>query len=125
MLVCAKNSAPLSGVVSKASAGAMEVMQVHTCTNLPRTLGLAGEDGWTIVGAAAGEEAVACSQYALEGPTVLVLGSEGYGLRTMVARCCDAMLRIDGGDASGVVDSLNVSVATGILLHSLLKSQGG
>ncbi len=124
VLVCAKNSAPLSGVVSKASAGAMEVMQVHTCNHLPHTLGLAGEDGWTILGTSADVTAVPVSHYTLEGPTVLVLGSEGYGLRTTVARSCDAMLRIDGGDASGVVDSLNVSVATGILLHALLGKRG-
>ena len=80
-------------------------------------------------------------------PTVLVLGSEGHGLRTNVLRTCSAMVRIPRGESSTmayaptyesmdgaqqqqqrqrqaeVVDSLNVSVAGGILLHSLLGSR--
>lgn len=76
-----------------------------------------------MTGAAAGEGSVPCSEYKLQGPTVLVLGSEGYGLRYAVQRCCDTMVCVDGGDPSKVVDSLNVSVATGILLHSLLQGR--
>lgn len=49
-MVCAKNSAPLSGVVSKVSAGAMEVMDVYACASMPRTLKMASDDGWNIVG---------------------------------------------------------------------------
>lgn len=50
VMVCAKNSAPLSGVVSKVSAGAMEVMDVYSCGSMPRTLQMASEDGWNVVG---------------------------------------------------------------------------
>lgn len=74
-------------------------------------------------GAAAGEGSIPCSEYKLQGPTVLVLGSEGYGLRHAVQRCCDSMIRVDGGDPSQVVDSLNVSVATGILLHTVMQGR--
>ena len=62
-------------------------------------------------------------------PIILVMGNEGYGLRTNTRRCCQALLRIDGSPAAmasdfsdaAVVDSLNVSVATGILLHHLIS----
>lgn len=139
VLTCRRNSSPLSAVVSKASAGAMELAPVHSCRSLPQTLEDARSKGWLILGAAAEEGAVACSEFVLEKPTVLVLGNEGYGLRTTVKRQCDTLLRIEGGEGSGMaarqgvgagasnksqlVDSLNVSVATGILIHSLVTSR--
>ena len=146
VLVSQKNSCPLTPVVSKSSAGAMELMRVHAARNLVRALEGAREDGWQVVGAALQEsvepEALDASQ-----PTVLVLGSEGHGLRTNVLRACSAMVRIPRGESStmayarayesmngaqqqqqrqrqaDVVDSLNVSVAGGILLHSLLGAR--
>lgn len=48
VLACKRNSAPLSGVVSKASAGALEQMPVHSCSNLPRTLQDARDSGWLV-----------------------------------------------------------------------------
>jgi 21S rRNA (GM2251-2'-O)-methyltransferase len=145
VLTCKRNSAPLSPVVSKASAGALELMPVHSCRNLPQTLADAKLKGWTVLGAAAQSDAISCATYKLQGPTILVMGNEGYGLRTTVRQQCDAMLRIDGAGGSdggassvaamglgigvgeermkklsGLVDSLNVSVATGILMHQLL-----
>ena len=61
----------------------------------------------------------------LDKPTVLVMGSEGKGLRTTVKRACTGLIRVDSTApvaASVGVDSLNVSVAAGILLHQLLYS---
>jgi 21S rRNA (GM2251-2'-O)-methyltransferase len=143
VLTCKRNSAPLSPVVSKASSGALELMPVHSCRNLPQTLADAKLKGWTVLGAAAQSDAISCATYKLQGPTILVMGNEGYGLRTTVRQQCDAMLRIDGAGGesggsvvamglgigvgeervkklNGLVDSLNVSVATGILMHQLL-----
>jgi len=143
VLTCKRNSAPLSPVVSKASAGALELMPVHSCRNLPQTLADAKVKGWTVLGAAAQSDAISCATYKLQGPTILVMGNEGYGLRTTVRQQCDAMLRIDGAGGesggsvaamglgigvgeermkklTGLVESLNVSVATGILMHQLL-----
>ena len=59
----------------------------------------------------------------------MVLGNEGVGLRTLVRRACTHMVRIGGatparGEGEGLVDSLNVSVAAGILLHELLVRSG-
>lgn len=129
VLMCSKNSAPLSGVVSKASAGALEKMPIYSCRSLPTTLNDARSKGWSVIGACADEESVPCEDYALNDPTILVMGSEGYGLRTMVRRACSASVRVSRPSAATEyphgtlheVDSLNVSVATGILLHTLLQ----
>ncbi|RMZ52107.1 hypothetical protein APUTEX25_001301 [Auxenochlorella protothecoides] len=121
VLTCARNSSPLSGVVSKASAGAMELFPVHSCRNLPATLAAARGAGWRVLGADGGAEAQACTGVAPGAPTLLVMGSEGAGLRTNVRRACEALVRIPGGAGAAQVESLNVSVATGILLHHLLQ----
>ncbi len=129
VLTCRRNSAPLSAAVSKASAGAMEAAPVHSARNLPATLAAAREAGWAVVGASAEARALPCAAFAVDRPTLLVMGSEGAGLRTNVRRLCDALLRVEAapggggggaGGGAGAVDSLNVSVATGILLHRLL-----
>jgi 21S rRNA (GM2251-2'-O)-methyltransferase len=146
VLVCDKNSAPPSPVVSASSAGALEVVTVHSTTNLPRTLNQAREDGFRIIGASSsvpsvsldgGEYAAPPPLYDLsslpvspnEGdrPVLLVLGSEGYGLRTLVAKACTEFVRIPSGSQGssddGGVDSLNVSVTGGILLWHLLNGR--
>ena len=124
VLTCSRNSAPLSPIVSKASAGAMEAMTVHSAQNLPRTLSAAASSGWQIIGAASAPNAVNCLDIKLTKPTLLVLGNEGLGLRTNVRSVCNMLVKVDTGftpEDSGV-DSLNVSVATGILLHQLLTT---
>jgi len=147
VLICEKNSAPPSPVVSAASAGALELTRVFSTTNLPRTLNAARDDGWRIVGAAVSApsgmidestgEAPTCYDLfdlasARDRPTLLVLGSEGQGLRKLVARACTEFVRIPGmvqeeskeddfTPPSRVgVDSLNVSVSGGIILWHLL-----
>jgi 21S rRNA (GM2251-2'-O)-methyltransferase len=131
VLVCAKNSAPPSAVVSASSAGALEEMAVYATQNLPRTLAAAEQDGFRIIGAAAespekGNALGEVPVYELpdmprrtsDQPTLLVLGSEGHGLRPLVASTCTEFVKIPGG-AAGNVDSLNVSVTGGILLWEL------
>jgi len=150
VLVCAKNSAPLSPAVSAASAGAVELMTVYSTNNLPKSLAKAKQNGWRILGAAATagtvqndneqDEIVECRDLMdinpSSQPTILVLGNEGSGLRTLVSKCCTGFVRIPGGnnqfysandeagnDSSIGVDSLNVSVTGGILLWHFMCSQ--
>jgi uncharacterized protein involved in copper resistance len=88
VLASAKNCAPLSAAVSKASAGALEVMTLHNTRNLPRTLADAAERGWAVVGAAAERDAAALAGFAVERPTVLVMGARrggGRGARRLKA----------------------------------------
>jgi len=129
-----KNCAPLTPVVSKTSAGAMEIMKVHEVKNLPKTLEAAKEAGWQVVGTAL-NHAVAPSELDHAAPTVLVLGNEGHGLRTNVKNACSKMVKIPGGLCGAgiggknsknrhLVDSLNVGVAGGVLLHSILEARG-
>ena len=140
VVVCSKNSASLSPTVSKASAGALELRQVYSAKNLMQFLEMSKELGWYVVGAALGTESIAAGKLKLDKPTLLVLGNEGRGLRTNVLRLCDTLVQIQGGglgagaqgeadelellgadvDTEGELDSLNVSVAGGILLHQLL-----
>lgn len=146
ILVCSKNSAPPSPVVSAASAGALELLDIYSTTSLPRTLAAAREEGFRIIGAASSKprgleednniELYDLQELPLGGdkPILLVLGSEGHGLRPLVAKLCTDFVRIprgdDGGDIAdddedssntqGIVDSLNVSVTGGILLWHLL-----
>ena len=134
ILVCAKNSAPPSPVVSASSAGALEVMDVYSTNNLPRTLASAELDGYRVIGASSSvpRDSEDVDLYNLqdlpalqnEEPTVLVLGSEGHGLRPLVAKACTEFVRIPGGGEDSGVDSLNVSVTGGILLWHLLRGGG-
>ncbi|EED88666.1 ribose methyltransferase, partial [Thalassiosira pseudonana CCMP1335] len=135
ILVCSKNSSPLTTTVSAASAGALEFMTVYSTSNLPKMLNRAREDGWRVLGAAADiPDSGGAARSETGKPTILVLGSEGRGLRTWVARSCSGFVKVPGGlnmaasdndeDATQAgVDSLNVSVTGGILLWHFLSNQ--
>tara|TARA_B100000674_G_scaffold29780_1_gene20935 strand:+ start:71 stop:877 length:807 start_codon:yes stop_codon:yes gene_type:complete len=130
VVTCGKNSAPMSPVVSKASAGAMEVMEVYSCRSFPTFLKEAAEGGWDVFGASVADGAVGSREVEVTQASLLVVGNEGFGLRPLVERACTRLVRVDpfegagpAGQGSSAVDSLNVSVATGILLHELLVSR--
>ena len=120
VLVSAKNSAPLSAAASKASAGAVEEAPVYAVPNLPKALEEARAQGWRVLGAGVGENSVPVSGLDPTQPSVLVVGSEGEGLRTTVRRACDALVQVGAPCEDSGVDSLNVGVAGAILLHHLL-----
>ena len=121
VVVCAKNSAPLSPAVSKASSGALETVDVKSARVMHRFLARCAEDGWDVLGAAGEARARDVDDISTVRPTILVMGNEGAGLRTNVRRACTDFVRVPGGVAESTVDSLNVSVATGILLHALIR----
>ncbi|CAH8356099.1 unnamed protein product [Eruca vesicaria subsp. sativa] len=142
VVVCAKNSAPLSAVVSKASAGSLEVMELRYCKNMMQFLEASAENGWRVVGGSVSPKAVALNEVLPGRPTILVLGNEGTGLRPLVERSCTDLVRISGNMASDVaattefedgeveglrsflaVESLNVSVAAGLFLHHLIGNK--
>lgn len=137
IVICAKNSAPLSPTVSKASAGAVEVMTIYSTNNLMNFLDKSVSNGWQVVGTALTLEATPLKEFSVNNkPTILVLGNEGHGMRTNIVRRCTSLVRIskpiatesDDGDETGEgggveVDSLNVSVTGGIILNHLLQSR--
>ena len=133
VVVCSKNSAPLSPVVSKASAGAMEVTNIVNTKNMMRFLDLSRENGWNVVGTALGDDTIPLNECNFEGPTILVLGNEGHGMRKNIQMRCNKLIKLDGvysnsinsdsngsSEGAGTVDSLNVSVTGGILMHHIL-----
>jgi len=125
VVVCAKNSAPLSPVVSKASSGAMETIKVYQTNAMHKFLAKCVDDGFNVIGLANQSGADSVSDLSLNQPTVLVVGNEGSGLRTNVRRACSRIAKIEGGDENNnsgkttSVESLNVSVATAIALFQL------
>jgi 23S rRNA (guanosine2251-2'-O)-methyltransferase len=103
----------LAGALAKAAAGAVEQLAVVRVVNLSRALETLSDLGWRTVGltgAADGDLA----QVLNGAPTVLVLGSEGEGLRRLVAEHCDALARIP---MPGGFESLNVAAAAAVSLY--------
>ena len=122
-----KNCAALTPVASKASAGALEYVPIHDCSNLANTLTDAAAQGWQVLGAADANalQQGASSMADIGRPTVLVVGNEGTGLRTNVKRACTGLVHVPMAPmyAADMLESLNVSVATGVLLQTLRGQQ--
>ena len=112
-------AAPLNATARKVAAGAAETTPVATVTNLARTLKLLKDAGLWVVGADAGGDKPA-AEVDLTGPRVLVMGAEGTGLRELTRRHCDWLARLP---SLGAVESLNVSVATGMLLYEAIRQR--
>ena len=122
----------LSCIVSKASVGALEVTPLWAVTRPVELLRSLVESGWSTVAACLGDadgpegltsSPVSSLNLSTLGSTIVVLGSEGEGIPAEVLAECKFGVHIPPGPgADAEVDSLNVSVATGILLHSLVSS---
>ena len=121
LIVPRDRAAPLNATARKVAAGAAEHTPVVTVTNLARTLTLLKDAGLWIAGADA-DATQAAGEIDLTGPRVLVLGAEGAGLRQLTRQRCDWLVRLPN---LGTVESLNVSVATGMLLYETLRQRGG
>lgn len=112
-------AADLTPTVSKAAAGAIETLPLARVTNLVRAITFLKDSGyWIIAGDPEGE--VTLEHGELPRPAALVVGREGKGVRPLVRKNCDIGVRIPL--AEGIVESLNVSVAAGILLFALISS---
>jgi 23S rRNA (guanosine2251-2'-O)-methyltransferase len=120
VIVPRDRAAPLNATARKVAAGAAETTPVVTVTNLARTLGLLKEAGLWVVGTDAAAEAPAHA-LDLTGGRVLVLGAEGAGLRHLTRQRCDWMVHLP---SLGAVESLNVSVAAGMLLYEAVRQRG-
>ena len=108
-------AAEITSTVTKASAGATELLPVAHAVNLVRALETLKEGGLWITAVAATAQARPIGEIDLRGPSVLVLGAEGSGVRPLVAKTCDFHAVIPM--AKSGVGSLNVSVAAGIALY--------
>jgi 23S rRNA (guanosine2251-2'-O)-methyltransferase len=120
VIVPRDRAAQLTPAARKVAAGAAETTPVVAVTNLVRTLKLLKEAGLWVVGADAAAERSA-DTVDLKGPAVLVLGAEGTGLRQLTRQNCDFLVRLP---QLGAVESLNVSVAAGMLLYETARQRG-
>ncbi|XP_052801243.1 rRNA methyltransferase 1, mitochondrial-like isoform X2 [Mya arenaria] len=126
-------SASLNAVVSKASAGAMEVLdflRLQDESQLEFALQKWRDAGGVIVGSTSNKEhscMVPLHQFTADKPILLLIGNEATGLPDAICQHCDVLLYIGGHTFTSAdhwhVSSLNVSVATGILLHSIMQTR--
>lgn len=114
------NQASITPVVRKVAAGAVEVLNIFVVTNLVRAMILMKEAGVWMVGTLVDEHAKPMRLMDLKGPTGIVMGAEGTGLREGTQKACDFTAFIP---MPGSMESLNVSVATGICLYEATRQR--
>jgi 23S rRNA (guanosine2251-2'-O)-methyltransferase len=109
----------LTEAAARTAMGALERMPVARATNIVTAIERIKESGTWVYGTVPGE-GVAPWAADLRGPVCLVLGSEGEGVRPLVARACDAVLAIP---MSGVTESLNVAAAAAVLCYEVARQR--
>ena len=115
-----RHSAPLSGATSKASAGALSHVKIADVVNIARAIDELKDAGiWTVGLAADAPQTYDKIDFTV--PSAIVLGAEGTGLRRLVRERCDMLAAIP---MKGHVDSLNVSVAAGVVLFEAVRQRG-
>lgn len=113
------NSAPITSTVTKASTGAVEYVAMARVTNIAQTIDELKENGVWIVGTdSSADKKYTELDYKI--PLALVVGSEGRGMRRLVKEKCDFLVKIP---LFGKIDSLNASVAAGIILYEVIKQR--
>lgn len=113
------HSAPITAVVRRAASGAAETLSVIQATNLARVLRTLKKRGIWLAGTS-DEASETLYTTDLTGPLALVMGSEGSGLRRLTRELCDYLVHIP---MAGQVESLNVSVATGVCLYEINRQR--
>ncbi|MEO0982103.1 MAG: RNA methyltransferase [Pseudomonadota bacterium] len=113
-----RHSPPLTGVVAKAAAGAIETVAECRVVNIARTLEALADAGWRTVGLDGAGEASIADAVAGDDKTAIVLGAEGQGLRPAVAAACGVLARIQ---IAPVMESLNVSNAAAIAFYETAR----
>ena len=105
-------SAPINALVHKTSAGAINTLRIYHVTNLSRTIKDLQKRGVWVIGLDGNSQST-IYDVNLTDSTAIVMGSEGKGIRQLIKKTCDQIVTIP---MSGNIESLNVSVATGIAL---------
>ena len=113
-----KGNVEVNSTVMKTSAGALTNTKICVVSNLNNTIEMLKKNNYWVVGTDANGEDYTKINY--EGKVALVIGSEGYGLKEMVRRNCDFIASIP---MKGKVNSLNASVAAGIMIYEVLKTR--
>lgn len=114
-----RRAAGLTDIVAKAAAGATEYVPIARATNLSRLIGQLKERNLWVVGTAA-DAPLNYTEWDWTRPSVVVLGGEGAGLHRLVRERCDVLVTIP---VQGKIQSLNVSVAAGVVLYEALRQR--
>ena len=113
------HAAGINATVAKVASGAAETMPYFMVTNLARTLGELKERNIWCIGTS-DDAPKTIYDVDLKGPVALVLGAEGEGMRQLTRKTCDELVSIP---MHGAVESLNVSVASGVCLYEALRQR--
>jgi tRNA(Leu) C34 or U34 (ribose-2'-O)-methylase TrmL len=113
------HAAGINATVAKVASGAAETVPYFMVTNLARTLGELKERNIWCLGTS--DDATHAVPDRPEGPVALVLGAEGEGMRQLTRKTCDELVSIP---MLGAVESLNVSVASGVCLYEAVRQRG-
>lgn len=124
-VICPRHhAASLTATVAKVAVGAAEMIPIINVTNLARSLGRLKQAGVFVFGTALEASARPLHQCDLSGKVALVMGSEGEGMRRLTSEYCDELVFIPmPGNQQGQLQSLNVSVATGMALYEVVRQR--
>ena len=118
VIIPKRRAVALTAGVAKAAAGAVAYVPVARVSNLAQTIEALKKEGVWVAGAAMGGTEV--YKQNLTGPLAIVIGSEGKGLGRLVAEKCDFLISLP---MQGKINSLNASVATGVILYEVLRQR--
>lgn len=119
IIVPKRNSAPLTQVVAKTAAGALENARIARVSNLTATVEELKKDGVWVFGAA-DQGAQNYTECDFDCPMALIIGDEGFGIGRLLMSKCDFLIKIP---MLGAVSSLNASVAAGVLMYEALRQR--
>jgi 23S rRNA (guanosine2251-2'-O)-methyltransferase len=119
VIITKRRSVQLNATVARTSAGAVDLVPVARVANLAQTLVMLKSQGCWVVGAC-GEAERLYNEADLSGGLVLVIGGEGKGLSRLVQEKCDFLVKLP---MAGQINSLNASVATGVVLYEVLRQR--
>ena len=119
VVITKHKSAPINSTVVKTSAGATEHIKIAQINNLSNTIDQLKENGFWIIGSSL-ENSKSYTEIDYNIPVAIIVGNEEKGIRKLTAEKCDYLVKIP---MTGKVQSLNVSVATGILLFEILRQR--
>ncbi|MGK9475195.1 23S rRNA (guanosine(2251)-2'-O)-methyltransferase RlmB [Melioribacter sp. OK-6-Me] len=120
VIITSINSAPVNETVAKISAGALSHLKISRVGNLMQPIKYLKEKGFWIVGADVSEKSVNYDTVDYSSPIALIIGNEERGIRRLVSEECDFLVKIP---MKGKIDSLNVSVATGVILFEINRQR--
>mgnify|MGYP003331203589 CR=1 FL=1 len=113
------NSASLTSTVAKTSAGAIEHINIVKVTNVVSIIEELKKEGVWIVGTS-DDASANYTEYDFNSPTAVIIGNEGKGIRKLVKKHCDVLLKIP---IKGKITSLNASVSAGIILYEVVRQR--